>query len=298
MLTNAKRLATGVTALAAAVAVAAAGAPAASAKTTPVTFSKVSGDYQLIVKGKRSKVGSQKRFTNLKLTVVKNGEPGGLVNVKLTKKLSGESWSIRPYLFLKDVNGDAVPDAIVDVYTGGAHCCQVSSIALSTGPSSWSKPIVESWGGFYSLDDIDKNGSSEFVASDMRFDYAFTSHAGSALPIVIKAVQNGQLVDVTKSYPAKLRADADQWIASLNDVLKDSPLDDPEGDRQLHRSLLAAAVADLVRLGAIDEAKTLIAQAAARDDFKGEDDIWDTAVGKRLQEWGYVADYAALGFPK
>lgn len=278
---------------------ASAASAAAKPKSKQLTYRTTNGDFVASLKTKRTKVGSQKRYTDLRLTLGQEGVVDGFQSFKI-RGAARESWSIKPFLNLTDVSGDGIPDGIVDIYTGGAHCCSVSAIALSTGPSSWAKPIVQEWGGWASLKDLGGNGVSEFLTTDTRFDYAFTSHAGSALPLVIKAVQNGQLVDVTTQYRAELQADADQWSQALDEAIKEPPTDEGWANRQYHRSLLAALLADQLRLGAVDAAKATVAAAVARGDLdaKDKDDVWDIDVGGKLQEWGYTTDFKALGLPR
>lgn len=276
-------------------------APAASAKTKQLTYRATQGDYVLSLKAQR--VTGQpggKRYDKLRLTLGQEGVVKGFQTFRIGGAAKS-SWTIKPFVHLADVNGDGVPDGIVDIYTGGAHCCTNTAVALSTGPSSWAKPFVHEWGGFASLKDVDGNGVTEFVATDSRFDYAFTAHAGSALPVLIRAAQGGKLVDVTAQYPAALQADADEWRAALDDAVKASPTGEPWADRQLRRSVLAALLADLLRLNKVDEAKAAVAAAVARGDFPASDandEVWDDGVGERLQLWGYTNDYKALGLPR
>lgn len=280
-------------------------APVASAAAKPkssskqVTYRTANGDFVASLRATRTRVGSQKLYRDLRLTLGQEGVVNGFQTFKI-RGAARESWSIKPFVSLTDVSGDGVPDGIVDIYTGGAHCCSVSAIALSTGPSSWAKPIVQQWRGLASLKDLGANGVSEFLTTDTRFDYAFTAHAGSALPLVIKAVQGGKLVDVTTQYPAELQADADEWSKALDDAAKDPPTDEEWANRQVRRALLAALLADQLRLGQIDAAKAAVAAAVARGDLEAgdKDDVWDIDVGGKLQKWGYTTDYAALGLPR
>lgn len=280
-----------------------AAAPVASAAAKPkskqLTYRTTNGDFALSLKAKRTHVGSQKRYTDLRLTLGQEGVVNGFQSFKL-RGATRESWGIKPYVKLTDVNADGVPDGIVDIYTGGAHCCQNTAIVLSTGPSSWAKPFNAQWGGFYSLKDLGSNGVSEFIATDTRFDYAFTSHAGSAMPIVIKAVQGGKLVDVTTQYPAELQADTQMWRDALADAVKEPPTEEEWANRQVRRALLAALLADLLRLNAIDEAKAAVAASIARGDLRAADadEVWDIDVGGKLKAWGYTSDFAALGLPR
>jgi hypothetical protein len=80
-----------------------------------------------------------------------------------------------------------------------------------------------------------------FVTGDDRFSYAFTSFAGSGMPVRVLRWQSGRFADVTRAHLGLVRADRDRWWRYTADVLRQS-----RGDA---RGLLAAWAADECLLG-------------------------------------------------
>lgn len=92
---------------------------------------------------------------------------------------------------------------VLDLYTGGAHCCEQTFIALAGNRVRW---IAHDW----------KNpgyrgerhgGRYYFVSGDNRFAYSFTSYAFSDFPIQIWTIgRSGRLASVTRHLPSLIRA--------------------------------------------------------------------------------------------
>ena len=104
----------------------------------------------------------------------------------------------------RDVAPNGTPTFEVDLYTGGAHCCEQSFFAIGGSHPAW---IAHDWEnpGFLG-ERID--GRYYFVSGDNRFAYAFASYAGSWLPSQIWTIRRRKLVDVTRTEPGLVRADA------------------------------------------------------------------------------------------
>lgn len=103
---------------------------------------------------------------------------------------------------VRDLNGDREPEVIVDLYSGGAHCCFSSSIYSYQGDRDGYDSINWFWGNLeYDLRDIEGDGIVEFKTSDNRFAYAFSSYAASRFPPQFWRFQNGEMVNVTENYP-------------------------------------------------------------------------------------------------
>jgi len=106
------------------------------------------------------------------------------------------------------------PDAVLDYYTGGAHCCFWSLIVAPTG-----KTIVHDWGDAgYKI--VGYQGAPQLVSADDRFAYEFDAFAFSGLPLLIERFSNGGFVDVTSSYPNLVAADAHSWYAAYQSGIK------------------------------------------------------------------------------
>lgn len=140
---------------------------------------------------------------------------------------------------LRDLTNDRIPEVIVETYTGGAHCCNETTIhgwqnnqftTVNTGPLD---------GGGGRFEDIDGDRKAEFVTVDNAFFYAFSSYAGSFPPTRIYQYRPGKLINVTRNYPKLLRSHAWQMYQSIQERGSDT-------DRN---GVLAAYVAQKILLG-------------------------------------------------
>jgi hypothetical protein len=111
----------------------------------------------------------------------------------------------------------SVPQALLSVFTGGAHCCVRTKIATRASSGAWRILDAESKDGDvgFSFEDLDGDGESEMLSGDNRFLYAFGSYAGSTMPAKIDKIINGSIVDVTRE-PKYLRYHR-QYLAALED---------------------------------------------------------------------------------
>jgi hypothetical protein len=155
-----------------------------------------------------------------------------------------------------DPSGD--PALLVDLYTGGAHCCFLTDLVLTSG--SHVRLVRELWGDSgYRLVDLDHDGQLEFLTADDRFAYAFTAYAGSLLPIKILRLVGSRLDDVTRSYPAQVAADAASAWATYRST-RTSQEDDERG-------VLGAWAADEALLARWPAAEHALDQALAQGDL-------------------------------
>jgi hypothetical protein len=115
-----------------------------------------------------------------------------------------------PAVHVRDLDADGEPEAWVDLYTGGAHCCVESEILRFTGSAYARKTRHWSHVG-YRLTDHDENGVPEFESADAGFAYVFGSFAESAFPIRVFDYRAGVFEDVTSSHRAVVRKDAKRW---------------------------------------------------------------------------------------
>ena len=146
------------------------------------------------------------RFGDLHLQVFTNGAL--TVDDHLAGKIgfAPGGFEDRPSVHAEDLDGDGTVEVFLDLYSGGAHCCE------STRFYSGVRPVVErEWGDvFYRLRDLDGDGRRELVSADPAFSGAFTSFAGSVFPLQVLAWRTDRLVDVTRTAPVRLllRAEA------------------------------------------------------------------------------------------
>jgi len=119
----------------------------------------------------------------------------------------------KPSVFVRDLDGDGEPEVLLDLYSGGAHCCFSSRIYRYDSSAGRYRVSARSWGNpGYHLRDLNGDGRPEFVTADDRFAYRFASFAFSGLPIKIWSYRAGTFTNVTRKFP-KLGAQdaAQQW---------------------------------------------------------------------------------------
>jgi hypothetical protein len=111
-----------------------------------------------------------------------------------------------PSVQILQLDSTADPEVVFDFNSGGAHCCFYSQIfAFKNGAYTG---IVHPFGDpGYVFFDPEKDGRFEFKSGNPAFAYAFGSFASTRFPPQIWRFSNGQMVDVTRQYPAIIRAD-------------------------------------------------------------------------------------------
>lgn len=91
------------------------------------------------------------------------------------------------------------PEVVVSFFTGGAHCCSVTSVVTSNADGSeWTTlDVGEFDGGPMLAVDLDGNGTFEFETRDNAFLYAFACYACSQAPLQVLAIEDGAIKDVS-----------------------------------------------------------------------------------------------------
>jgi hypothetical protein len=145
-------------------------------------------------------------------------------------------------LVVRDLDGDSEPEVVLDLYSGGAHCCTSSLFLGYVRARGTYAKTVRSWGNQgYRVVDYDGDRRPELTSRDDRFAAAFTAYAASASPIQIWRYERGRLRNVTRRFPARIGHDAVQLWREYIRVRKSNF---PEV-----RGFLAAWVADQALLG-------------------------------------------------
>jgi hypothetical protein len=107
-----------------------------------------------------------------------------------------------------DLNRDGEQEVVVDLYSGGAHCCYYSLIYGYSPMVSGYQRLTRDFGDpGYTLEDLDRNRVHELVSADHRFAFAFTSFAESRFPIRIFHYTPRGLRAVTRRFPGAIRRD-------------------------------------------------------------------------------------------
>lgn len=181
-----------------------------------------------------------------------------------------------------DVDADGEPEVLVDLYTGGAHCCTVTELLHWTG-AGYAVTTHDWLDAGYALDDRGR-GRVAFVTGDARFAYAFSSYADSRFPVVILEAQQGVWRDVTRAHPETLRAEAAR-LRGEYDRRRGGPF---------ALGILAAWVADEERLGRGAHANGVVRAELRAGRLRGMPP-WPAGrayvreLRRTLRAWGYTA---------
>lgn len=158
---------------------------------------------------------------------------------------------------VSDLEGDGEPEVLLDLYTGGAHCCVYTTFFRFTN-GAYAKR-VHSWGNpGYRLRDLGSDGRLELVTGDDRFNYAFSCYACSAVPVLVQRYEQGRLVNVTRSFPRAIRADATRIWSGYRRAVRTRAY--PDG-------VLPAYLADQYLLGRGKAGWARVRAAVARRDW-------------------------------
>lgn len=156
-----------------------------------------------------------------------------------------------------DLDDDGVGEAVFDLYSGGAHCCEISY--LYDGGTE----VVHNWADpGYEFKDIDGDGRFEFRSADARFQYTVAdSFAASYPPVQIWRYEGGKLVDVTKdpTVAPAVRRDARtarKEYRRARRLARKDPI-----YQELIKSTLTANAADQCSLGTCEAGYDLIRKA-------------------------------------
>lgn len=167
---------------------------------------------------------------------------------------------------LADLTGDGDPEVLVDLYTGGTHCCSISVIYGWDAATSAYRPLARNWGDpGYALARLGGGGpGQELVSADDRFAYRFCAFACSAMPIQVWRYRDFRLVDVTRRFPARVRRDLRALEGSLRQARRH------RDQRFAIPGLLPALCADQYLLGRGSACRRVLHDAVRRGDVPGD----------------------------
>lgn len=153
----------------------------------------------------RAEVTFRQDFSGLRLEITRK------TAVWRSGPLGATYWG-PPKLRVRDLDGDREPEVWVDTWTGGAHCCFQSRFFRWVPARRAYGKTGRNWGNVdYRLQDLRRDGRLELVSGDDRFAYVFTYFAASFFPVQIWHFVHGRFVDVTRTFPGRVRGDSD-WL--------------------------------------------------------------------------------------
>lgn len=177
---------------------------------------------------------------------------------------------------------------VLDLYSGGAHCCSIVQVfSQAPGSSRWTKSSFDFGDPGYELIDLAHDGTDEFLTADDRFAYAFTDYAASGMPLLIERWSDGHFVNVTRSYPDRIRHDAAVWMKAFTSQ-RHSHYADTTG-------VIAAWAADEDELGNTARVASFLEHAAAAGELNSglgnsvpENARFVAALNRFLRRCGYL----------
>lgn len=172
----------------------------------------------------------------------------------------------------------AEPNVVLDLYTGGAHCCFVEQV-FSWDPGTMTYAVYQHDFGDPGERIVTLGGRHEFLTADDTFAYAFTDYADSGLPLQILAFSQGAFLNVTRHYPKLIARDAARYLRAFKHDVANG-----EG-------LIAAWAADEYNLGHQRLANSTLARYQAAGDLRGgfqSPRKFLAALHKLLRKDGYV----------
>lgn len=189
-------------------------------------------------------------------------------------------------LHVVDLDRDGEPEVVMGLFTGGASCCFIDQV-FSFSPRA--RTYVKSEHNFLdagaSLATL--SGRPVFKSGDARITEAgFTDTADSGTPIQIWRFARGRFTDVTRSYPALIRADAAKWRRLFNRHVSNGV------------GLIAAWAADEDLLGHSALVSTTLNRLAAQHKLRtplglphNSETLFVTQLQKLLRKLGYTRSH-------
>ncbi|WP_320671003.1 hypothetical protein [Patulibacter defluvii] len=187
---------------------------------------------------------------------------------------------------VRDLDGDAEPEVVVDQYTGGAHCCVVTTVlSLKPDASGYRQSPKEFRDeGYRLVQRPNPDGGAAvpvFASGDIRFIDLYTSHAASSAPVQLwRWTGQAGWIDVTDSYPADVRADQKRQRKLLDRIVR--------GREYESRGVAAAWAADGYRLGQRRSVRRTLDRMAARGQLAASFSQQRSAAVRRSQSRAFV----------
>ena len=121
-----------------------------------------------------------------------------------------------------DLEHTGEPDVVLDLFSGGAHCCSVEQIFSFDSTNMVYVKTERNFGDpGEQIVDLGHKGRYEFLTADDSFAYEFTDFAASGLPIQILTFAGRHFSDVTREYPRLIAKDAARWMRVFRSLARD-----------------------------------------------------------------------------
>lgn len=215
-------------------------------------------------------------WKNIKITIKLDDRT--LLSAEPLPPTARESVFSAPKLLATDLDDDGEAEVLVDVFTAGVDCCRRTVVYHRTG-DAYDTQILDWADTGYRLDDVIGQSSPEFLASDARFPKAWDSDARG--PLRVLQLRGGTVKDASRRARPQLLRDARIHLKAWRSVRRKG-----EGDA---RPIVAAYIADLVRIGEIRAAKDALRNAARADELRTSRAAFARSLDRKLRAWGYTS---------
>jgi len=165
-----------------------------------------------------------------------------------------------------DLNNDGVEEILLDLYSGGAHCCTYLCAARIEDDKFKIMDTIFWGNSFYKIEDVDNNGKKEIIGVNDMFAYTFTNYAQSEFQVLIYAFENNKFIEVTPKFPKIIEKDIENHRDELKPYLTDSSFACPQSidedtfntDAGAVKAILAPIVADYYSLNEVHKGYALV----------------------------------------
>jgi hypothetical protein len=222
-------------------------------------------------------------YSNLRLQIARSGQVVFDAPVK-SSQCGATCWpgaTRGASVHVVDLEGNAEPDVVVDLYSGGAHCCSVEQVFFyRPATNTYSKRERLFGDPTATLAPLGPGGRREFRTRDDRFAFTFTDFADSGLPIQIFEFSGGRFIDVTRRHRSLIAKDATLWWRAYSHDLSNGV------------GLIAAWAADEELLGNATLVKDRLAHELMLGNLRspsgGGGKAFIHSLNTLLRRWGYV----------
>jgi hypothetical protein len=187
-------------------------APLALAASTTQSQTASAGGTTATVSYRHTTSATVAPYSMVRLSITRGGQRlfSGTVDALLCRTQCWPALGTGPIVRVADLERGSSPDVVLNLYSGGAHCCFVTQV-YRYDPGSQTYAVVQRDFGDPGAKLETLGGALVFRSADDRFAYTFAAFAFSGLPIQIWSFAGGSFADVTRRYPSLIRADAAQW---------------------------------------------------------------------------------------
>lgn len=205
-----------------------------------IDWDSVQGPADRRIGGYRIQVSSSLDSSGLHTPRIRLTDPAGLVT-EITGVGTSYTANAAFAVTRLDAN-DPVPQVLVSLFSGGAHCCSVLNV-LESRAGEWRSYDLGSWDGDRASipQDLDGDGVKEFRFVDQAFLYAFASYAESWAPPVVQKLINGRIQDFSNS-------------TAYRPIFEQAAADSRTACMESSNGACAAYVATAARTGRLDAA--------------------------------------------